>query len=257
MALDINWIGMQTVYTKEVRRYLKVYNQTLFAPVVNSMLFLAVFSLAMGDRITHMGAVTFHEFMASGLIMMAVMQNAFANSSSSFTMGKVMGTLVDFLMPPLSAMELIIGMVGAAVTRGVMVCILVALAVWVFTPLQLIHPFTALFFLISASVMLALLGLITGIIADGFDQMSAVTSYVITPLSFLSGTFYSVNDLPSFWHAVSHYNPFFYLIDGFRYGMSGHADGDITIGIWYSLVINAMLWMTCHVMIKTGYRIKT
>lgn len=253
---SVNWIGLKTIYYKETRRFLKVYNQTLFAPVVTSMLFLAVFALAVGDKITKVANIDFTVFMSSGLIMMTVMQNAFANSSSSFTMGKVLGIIVDYLMPPISPGEIITGMVAACITRGFLVGILVFAAVSFFVPITVEYPLVALFYLIVASTMLALLGILGGILAETFDQMSAITSYIITPLSFLSGTFYSVQNLPTIWYHISHYNPFFYLIDGFRYGMTGYSDGSILVGAIYSITVIIVLWSVNWYLIKRGYRIK-
>lgn len=252
----MNWIGLYTLYLKEVRRFLKVYNQTLFAPMITALLFLAVFSLAIGDRIHQVGDIPFVHFMTAGLIMMSVVQNAFANSSSSLIMGKVLGTLVDYLMPPLNATEIIIGMVGAAITRGVAVGILVGIAIWCIAPYTIAHPLYALLYLILASSMLALLGLLGGVFAETFDQMSAVTSYIITPLAFLSGTFYSVHNLPEFWYNISQYNPFFYMIDGFRFGLTGYADSNISTGIITLVISNIILWFTVQKMLKNGYRIK-
>ncbi|MCD6035121.1 MAG: transport permease protein [Rickettsiales bacterium] len=252
-----NTLGLWTVYTKEVRRFLKVYNQTLVAPMTTALLFLAIFSLAVGGHVDYVGGLSFPVFMASGLMMMSVMQNAFANTSSSFTMGKVLGTMVDYLMPPLSPFEITLGMVAAAVTRGVIVGVLVGCAVRIFVPFSIVHPLVALFFLIGASLMLALLGMLAGIFAETFDQMAAVTSYIVTPLAFLSGTFYSVRNLPDFWYHVSHMNPFFYMLDGFRYGITGYADGSIQIGIAYILIVNLLLWAAVHVLLTKGYRIKT
>lgn len=253
---SINWIGLQTLYLKEVRRFMKVYNQTLFAPMITALLFLAVFSLAIGNRVSDVGDVPFLHFMAAGLIMMSVVQNAFANSSSSLIMGKIMGTLIDYLMPPLSATEMMVGMVGAAITRGIMVGCLVGIAIWCFTPFGIAHPAYALLYILLASTLLALLGIFGGIFAETFDQMSAVTSYIITPLAFLSGTFYSVHNLPTFWYEVSQYNPFFYMIDGFRYGLTGYSDSSVHIGITYLIISTLILWTIVHVMLSKGYRIK-
>jgi ABC-2 type transport system permease protein len=254
---NLNLIGTKSLYLKEVRRFLKVYNQTLIIPVVTSLLFLAVFNLAIGHKVETVGTLPFHEFMISGLIMMAVMQNAFANTSSSFTMGKVMGTIIDYLMPPLSGAEITFAMVFAGVTRGVCVGILVFIAASFFYTVHIFHPLYALFFLIATSMLLSILGLLSGIIAETFDQMAALNSYVIVPMSFLSGTFYSVNNLPPFWHHVSHFNPFFYMIDGFRYGLTGYHDGNLTIGITVMIVANVILWSTAQIMLTKGYRIKS
>lgn len=253
----INWIGLRTIYYKETRRFLKVYNQTLIAPVITSMLFLAVFALAIGGRVHTIAGIDFKLFMAAGLVMMTVMQNAFANSSSSFIMGKVLGTLVDYLMPPISAGEIITGMVASAVTRGVIVGILVFLAIKCFVPITIEYPLIALFYMIIASILMALLGIFSGILAETFDQMAAITSYLITPLSFLSGTFYSVKNLPDFWYQLSHYNPFFYLIDGFRYGLTGYSDGSIQTGIIYILSFIMALSAINLMLITKGYRIKS
>lgn len=253
----INWIGTWTLYKKEVHRFIKVYNQTLFAPVVTALLFLAVFSLAMGHHVEHVNGVPFTQFMASGLIIMTVVQNAFANTSSTLVMGKVMGTIIDYIMPPLSAGETTFAMVMGGVTRGIMVGILVTLAMLPFIPLTIHSIGFAVFYLIISSMLLALLGMFTGIISETFDQMSAVTSYVITPLSFLSGTFYSVHNLPAILQPLSHINPFFYMIDGFRYGMTGYHDGSLMMGITIVSGFTALLWAMVYVMLAKGYRIKS
>lgn len=252
----INFIGTWTLYTKEVHRFIKVYNQTLLAPVVTSLLFLAVFNLALGNHVAQVGEVPFAPFMASGLIIMAVVQNAFANTSSSFTMGKVLGTLIDYLIPPLSAGELIFASALAGITRGLCVGLLVYVSLSLFIPLSLHSFFYTSFHILAASLLLALLGLLAGIISETFDQMAAVTSYVITPLAFLSGTFYSVQHLPPFWQQVSHLNPFFYMIDGFRYGITGHHDSNLTTGILYLTAMIVVVWTLNHVLISKGYRIK-
>jgi len=252
-----NLIGFRTLYIKEVNRFLKVYNQTLLAPMVTSLLFLAVFKLAMGDNVRMIGAVPFERFMAAGLIMMAVVQQAFANTSSSLIMSKVIGTMIDYLMPPLSALEITLAMALGGVTRGIFVGIIVGLAISLFVHIEVRHVALAIYYIFAASLMLALLGIISGIFSESFDQMAAVTSYVITPLAFLSGTFYSVRQLPGFWFTVSRYNPFFYMIDGFRYAMTGYADGSILAGIIVLALVNIVLLGTAYWMLEKGYRIKS
>lgn len=252
----INFIGTWTLYKKEVHRFIKVYNQTLLAPVITSLLFLAVFSLALGPKIDNVGEINFSQFMAAGLIMMSVVQNAFANTSSSFTMGKVLGIIIDYLTPPISAGELIFAMVMAGVTRGLIVGILVLLSLLFFIPLNVHSLGHMIFYILAASLLLSLLGLLAGIIAETFDQMAAVTSYVITPMAFLSGTFYSIDHLPVFWQHLSHLNPFFYMIDGFRYGMTGHHDGNLLAGGAMLIAVISILWLCVYYMIAKGYRIK-
>lgn len=253
----MNWYGTLTLYQKEVWRFLKVYNQTLIAPLITSLLFLAVFDLALSNHVKMINDVPFSQFMASGLIIMVIVQNAFANTSSTLVMGKVMGTIVDYLMPPFSPGALMIALVGGGITRGILVGILTSLCLAVLIPLQIHHWGYVIFYSIAASTLLSLLGVFTGIIAETFDQMSAVTSYIITPLSFLSGTFYSIKDLPPLLYLLCHFNPFFYMIDGFRFGMTGSHDGSITIGIMVLLSSIICLTIAIYWMLKRGYRTKT
>jgi ABC-2 type transport system permease protein len=255
--MSINWFGASTLLKKEIWRFMKVYHQTLFSPVVNIILFLAVFSLSVGNQIKTINGVPFSIFMASGLIMMAAMQNSFANSSSSFVMGKVMGHIVDYLIPPLGAFELLFAFTVGAILRGIGVAIVSFVTISFFVTLPL-HNFAYLFFyLFFGCMFLALLGVLTGVLSESFDHMSAMTSYVITPLTFLSGTFYSTEVLPEFWKVVSHFNPFFYMLDGFRFGITGAHDGNLLTGIIYILIINLILVAILYQMIKRGYGIKS
>jgi ABC-2 type transport system permease protein len=252
----VNGRGLWTLYMKEVRRFLNVFTQTLLAPVITTLLFLAIFTLALGRAVTQVGGVGFATFLAPGLIMMAMVQNAFANTSSSIVISKVQGNIVDLLMPPLSPWELTLGVVGGGVTRGLLVGLAVGLAMWIFVPLGLHDPLFVVYHAVNASLMLALLGMIGGIWAERFDHIAAVTNFVITPFSFLSGTFYSIERLPEGWHAVALFNPFFYMIDGFRYGFIGHADGALAVGLVLVAAVNLGLWLLAHQMIATGYRLK-
>ena len=252
----VNGRGLWTLYEKEVRRFLNVYTQTLLAPMVTTLLFLAIFTLALGRAVPSVGGVSYAEFLAPGLIMMAMMQNAFANTSSSIVIAKVQGNIVDILMPPLSPAELALGIAGGAVTRGLLVGVVVALAMWVFVPIHIHDPLIVLYHGFNASLMLGLLGLIGGIWAEKFDHIAAVTNFVITPLSFLSGTFYSIERLPESWHAVALLNPFFYMIDGFRYGFIGTSDSSVVLGLFVVLGINLALLALTLRMIATGYRLK-
>ena len=252
----VNWRGLWTLYMKEVRRFLNVYTQTLVAPMVTTLLFLAIFTLALGRSTQQIGGVAFASFLAPGLIMMSMIQNAFANTSSTIVIAKVQGNIVDLLMPPLSPAELTMGLTGGGVSRGVLVGVVVGLALWAFVPLGLHAPWAIVYFGINAALMLALLGMIGGIWAEKFDHIAAVTNFVIMPFSFLSGTFYSIERLPEAWQAVALLNPFFYLIDGFRYGFIGHADGSLVVGAVLVLSVNLGLWWLTHRMIASGYRLK-
>ncbi len=252
----INWVGAFNLLKKETLRFLKVYHQTLFSPVVNIILFLAVFSLSVGEKINKIGQVDFAIFVSAGLIMMASMQNSFANSSSSFVMSKVMGHLVDYLIPPLQAFEIIFAFVIGAVIRGFCVAIISFLTISIFVKLPIHNFYLIIFYLFFSCFFLGLMGILCGIIANSFDQMSAVTSYIITPLTFLSGTFYSINSLPEFWKKFAHINPFFQMIDGFRYGITGFSDGNLLFGATYILIANIILLTLIYQMLKKGYRIK-
>jgi len=260
----MNWRGCYTLYLKEVNRFLNVYNQTLIAPLINALLLLSVFKLSIGQRGHEIEGLPFVQFIIPGLIMMTIMQNAFANTSSTITFGKVLGIIIDTLLSPLSPRDITIAMALGGVTRGIASGLVIAVAVYVigyfFDPTMLFeikHFWIMVFYLFFSSLMLSLLGMITGIISDSFDQMSAITSFIITPLSFLSGTFYSVKSLPDIFYQISHFNPFFYMIDGFRYSITGYSDFSISTGIITLLAVNSVLFFAVYKMLKTGYRIKS
>jgi ABC-2 type transport system permease protein len=253
---DLNLIGLWTLYLKEVRRFLKVPGQTLAAPVVTTLMFLLIFSLALGRSGRVIEGLPFLEFLAPGLVMMAVIQNAFANTSASILIGKIQGNIVDILMPPLRPGELMFGIVAGGVTRGLLVAVVVTLAMLPAVGVGLAHPLLVLYYALSGSLMLALLGLLAGIWAERFDQMATVTNFVVTPLSFLSGTFYSIAQLPGPFLVAAYLNPFFYLIDGLRFGFTGHADGPIVIGAVAVAAVNVGLWLLAHALIARGYRLK-
>lgn len=252
----VNWIGLATLIRKEVHRFLKVWIQTVAAPVVTTLLFYAVFALALGGVVRKVGDVPFLLFLAPGLIMMAIAQNAFANSSSSVLVAKVQGNIVDVLMPPISALELTSAYVIGGVVRGAMVGLVTALAIALFIPLHLHSIGFILFHGVAAASLLALLGLIGGIWADKFDHMAVVTNFIVTPLSFLSGTFYSIDSVPPAFRFIAHLNPFFYFIDGFRYGFIGQTDGTLVTGIVVMLGTNLVLGFVAWRMIAKGYKLK-
>lgn len=252
----VNWLGLWTLYAKEVRRFLNVHLQTVGAPVVTSLLFLAVFLLALGRAVETVNGIAFATFLAPGLIMMTMVQNAFANSSSSITIAKVQGNIVDVLMPPLSPGEMVAGFAFGAVTRGMIVGVVTAIAMAFFVDISIHNIWAILYFGISASLMLALLGIAGGVWAEKFDHIAVVTNFVVTPLSFLSGTFYSAESLPEAGQILVHFNPFFYMIDGFRFGFTGISDGTIMTGVVVLAAVNTALWLLCYRMIKSGYKLK-
>jgi len=252
----MNWLGLQTLLEREIRRFMKVSAQTLIAPLITTILYISVFALAMGGRGAPIGGIAYIDFLAPGLIMMGVINNAFQNASSSLIIAKIQGNSVDFLMPPLSALELTIAFIGGAAVRGIIVGLASLIAVAPFADVTPEHWWAVLLFIVSASVIFGAIGLLGGVWADKFDHLAAVTNFVITPLTFLSGTFYSINALPGPIRDAAHWNPVFLLIDGFRYGFIGHADGPILLASVVSVVLAVALSTACWALIKSGWRLK-
>ncbi len=253
----VNWLGLWTLCAREVQRFLKVYTQTIIAPVVTALIFFAIFTLALGRREEVTSGLPFALFLAPGLVMMSMIQNAFANTSSSLMIAKIQGNIVDILMPPLSPVELTIGYVLGGVVRGILVGIVTTAALVPFVGFHVYNVFFLLFHAFATSMVLSLLGTIFGIWAEKFDHIAAVTNFVVMPLAFLSGTFYSIERLPGAWQWLATANPFFYAIDGFRYGMTGHSDGSLGVGIATLTLVNLALLFLCHRMFKTGYKLKS
>ena len=259
-----NRIGLWSLYMKEVRRFLKVQTQTVWAPAITTLLFLVIFSVAMGRAGRVVLGVNFATFVAPGLIMMGMMQNAFANSSFSLLAGKLQGTIIDLLMPPLTEAELLIGIVGAAMTRAIMVgaAVALAMALWPGIDMMAAHPWAIVWFGLMGSLMLSLMGLLTSLWADKFDHAAAVTNFLVAPLSLLSGTFYVIHNLAPAFQAISRANPFFYMISGFRFGFIGESD----IGNTNGAVIGAAIgvgalnlglgWVTYR-LLRSGWKIKS
>ena len=255
----VNWGGLKTLYIKEVRRFFKVQMQTVWAPAITTLLYLAIFTVALGPRRADGdGHPRSRDFIAPGLIVMAMMQNAFANSSFSLLVGKIQGNIVDYLMPPLSTGELIAGLIGAAVTRAFLVgfAVWLAMLLWPGVSVAVRRPELVVWFGLMGALLLSFLGLLTSLWAEKFDHAAAVTNFVVTPLSLLSGTFYSVHQLAPAFQKVSHANPFFYVISGFRAGFLGVSDSPLWVGAIGLLVLNLVLWALCYALLKSGWKIK-
>ena len=259
----VNWLGLWSLYLKEVRRFMKVQTQTIWAPAVTTLLFLVIFTVALGREGREVLGVPFATFVAPGLIVMGMMQNAFANSSFSLLSGKIQGTIIDLLMPPLSEGELMAGIVGAAVTRAVLVGLTVALAMFLWPGVSLAaeHPWAIAWFGLMGAVLLSLMGLMTSIWSEKFDHNAAITNFVIAPLSLLSGTFYVIDDLHGVFQTISHLNPFFYVISGFRYGFLAESDivggGDQIVYAAIGLgIFNLLLALVVYRVLKSGWKIK-
>lgn len=253
----VNWVGLWSLSEREVRRFLAVWTQTLAAPLITAALFLAVFTLALGAMRGDVMGVPFVQFLAPGILMMTVIQNAFANTSSSIMVSKVQGNIIDTLMPPLSPAELVIGYLIGGIARGVLVAFAVALPMALMLGIGVAHPGWALVFVLLGSAFLGALGVLAGIIANKFDHMAAITNFIITPLSFLSGTFYSVQSVPPLMQTILHWNPVFYLIDGVRYGMIGQSDSSPWAGLAVVSLATLAATALCWHWFRTGYRLKS
>ena len=253
----INWVGLRTLYLKEVRRFWKVGAQTVAAPVVTTLLYMMVFVVALKGARPPLHGTPFAEFVAPGLIMMAILQNAFANSSSSLIQAKIMGTATDFLTPPLSPLELTVGFALGAATRGIAVGLVTAVCVLPFAKVGIANLGLILWFGVVASLLMGMVGVMAGLWAGKFDQLSAVQNFIVMPMTFLSGTFYLVDNLPEPFATISRFNPFFYLIDGFRAGFIGHAEGSILIGVAMSATLTMIMGAACWLVFRSGWRLKS
>ena len=260
----INRIGLWSLYIKEVRRFLKVQTQTIWGPAVSTILFLIIFDVALGRGDRTVLGVGFSDFLAPGLIMMAMMQNAFANSSFSLLAGKIQGTIIDLLMPPLSVGELMIGITAAAITRGIMVGGALALAIVLYpgAQLYLAEPWAIVWFGLMGATMLSLFGLLTSIWAEKFDHNAAISTLIVAPLALLSGTFYTIDRLAGAFETISRLNPFFYVISGFRYGFLGQSDiGEGAGALVYAAiglgVFNLALALLVYAVLKSGWKLKS
>jgi ABC-2 type transport system permease protein len=256
---NVNWVGLQTLYMKEVRRFFKVQLQTVWAPAITTLLYLIIFTVALGSVKPQVLGVSFADFIAPGLIIMGMMQNAFANSSFSLLVGKIQGTIVDYLMPPLSNAEVLAALTFAAVTRAFLVgsTIWLAMVLWPGVNVTPAHMWAVLWFGLMGSMMLALIGVMTSIWAEKFDHAAAVSNFVVAPAALLSGTFYSVDKLAPTFQAISHFNPFFYAISGFRYGFIGAADSPVIFGALLLLALNITLGTICYLLLRSGWKLRS
>lgn len=252
----VNWLGLYTLCSRETRRFLAVWTQTLLAPLVTAGLFILIFTLAIGPGRGDVMGVPFMHFLAPGILMMTVIQNSFANVSSSIVISKVQGNIVDTLMPPLSAAELMVGYLFGGILRGTCVAISVSVLLFPVLGLGIAHPLLALLYVVLGGAFLGALGVIAGVFANKFDQMAAITNFIVIPLSFLSGTFYSLESLPPLMQAISHANPVFYLIDGVRFAVLGVSDSAPLLGLAVIMASLAGVIALGWWMFRTGYRLK-
>ena len=253
----VNWIGTWTLYKKEVLRFLVVWIQTIFSPIITSLLFLLVLTLAIGGERGDVLGVSFISFLAPGLIAMQVIQQAFSHSASSFMIKKIDGSIVDLLYAPLSSGEITIAIILSAVSRSMVIAFISIIVFYFVIEITVRDYFILITYTFLSSFILGASGMIAGLWAEKFDHMATVTNFIIVPLSFLSGTFYTIDRLPSFLQTISKANPFFYMIDGFRYAFIDKADSSIFIGLIYLTILSIVLWFVSYILIKKGYKIKS
>jgi len=253
---SVNWVGAFNLYKKETLRFLIVFGQTLFGPIITSILFLLVISLAIGEERANVLGVSYIQFLAPGLIVMQVIQQSFAHSSSSLIMGKMMGTISDIISSPLNSTEVTLAIILASVTRGIIISLISILVFYFAIDLKVYSFGILILYLFLGSFLLGAAGFIAGLHCEKFDHMATITNFFIVPLSFLSGTFYSIEKLPIILQKISLFNPFFHIIDGFRYAVIGNSDGPIFFGFIYLLLLSFLLWIVCFYLYKKGYKIK-
>ena len=251
------YIRFVTLYIKELRRFTKIPGQTILAPAATTLLFMVIFSTAIGNSRNEYILTDFKSFLFPGLIMMTIIQNAFMNNSSSILMSKVQGNIVDLLMPPISNFQIIVSFILVGVTRGLTVAMAAAIFMLPFVQIEIYSFIVVLFFAVISSAILSLIGLLTGIWADKWDQQQGITNFIVLPLTFLSGTFYSISRLPEFWQNFALFNPFFYNIDGLRYAFIGQSDSELLSGGIILLIFNICLFFLCYLMFKEGYKLKS
>ncbi len=253
----VNWIGFKSLWTKECNRFMAVWQQTLLSPLVSSLLFLSVLSLALGNDRGEVLGHSFITFLAPGLIAMSILTQSFSHSVSSLMIGKIQGNIVDMLYAPLNSLEVSMAIILAAITRSFLIAII---SIGVFSQIVELPIYNILFIFIFgflSAFILGSLGFIAGLWAEKFDHTATVTNFIITPLSFLSGVFYSIDKLPNFFQTISYINPFFYMIDGFRYGFLGKSDSSIIVGLIYLIILSIVMWCVAFFLYKRGYKIKS
>jgi len=253
----VNWIGFKSLWIKECNRFITVWQQTLLSPLVSSLLFLSVLSLALGNNKGEVLGHSFISFLAPGLIAMSILTQSFSHSVSSLMIGKIQGNIVDMLYAPLSALEVTMAIILAALTRSFLIALISIGVFSLIVEIPINNIFYIFIFGFLSAFILGSLGFITGLWAEKFDHTATVTNFIITPLSFLSGVFYSIDKLPIFFQTISHLNPFFYMIDGFRYGFLGNSDGSIGVGLIYLILLSFIMWYFAFYLYKKGYKIKS
>ncbi len=253
----INLLGLSTFYYKEVKRFISIPTQTILAPMVNSLLFLSVFHLSIGRLNSRIGELDFIVFLVPGLIMMQLIQNSFSSTSTALVSGKMLGAINDMLTPPLSNFEILIGFIGAGITRGIIISMSNAFAISLFIDIYVYSWTYIIFFIVFSSMLMSTVGIIAGLWSEKWDHIAAISSYAIMPMSFLSGTFYSINQLPQQFQGFAQLNPFFYMVDGFRYAMTGQSDKNVLISVFIISILSIIFIIIAKILLDIGWKIKS
>jgi ABC-2 type transport system permease protein len=253
----MNWRAVQTIFLYEMKRFFRTIGQSLISPVISTVLYFVVFGAAIGSRIEQIDGVAYGAFIVPGLIMLSLLTQSISNASFGIYFPRFSGTIYEFLAAPISAVEMILGFVGAAAAKSLLIAVIILITSWFFVPLEIRHPFWMVTFLLLTAITFSLLGFIIGLWADGFDKLQVIPLLIITPLTFLGGSFYSIKVLPPIWQTISHFNPVVYLVSGFRWSFNEVADVDVRVSIiatlfFLSMCLGAVMWI-----FKTGYRLKT
>jgi ABC-2 type transport system permease protein len=253
----MNWRAVQTIFLYEMKRFFRTIGQSLISPVISTVLYFVVFGAAIGSRIEQIDGVAYGAFIVPGLIMLSLLTQSISNASFGIYFPRFSGTIYEFLAAPISAVEMILGFVGAAAAKSLLIAVIILITSWFFVPLEIRHPFWMVTFLLLTAITFSLLGFIIGLWADGFDKLQVIPLLIITPLTFLGGSFYSIKVLPPIWQTISHFNPVVYLVSGFRWSFNEVADVDVRVSIlatlfFLSICLGAVMWI-----FKTGYRLKT
>ena len=252
----MNWYGCWAFFVKEVRRFYSVAVQTVFAPIVSTLLFLLIFGQVIDTRLDAFSGLSYSQFLIPGLVMMAILQNAFSNSSSSIIQSKMYGNLTFVLVSPISPLELYIAFIGAAVIRGLAVGLGVLLVGWLWFDLAWYSVSWVVLFAVLSAALMGGIGLIAGILSEKYDHLAAFQNFIIMPLTFLSGVFYSIHSLPAMWQTISHFNPFFYMVDGFRYGFYAHSDVSVYLSLGVTLVFLLLVTVINLILLVKGVKIR-
>ena len=253
----MNWRAVQTIFIYEMKRFFRTIGQSLISPVISTVLYFVVFGAAIGSRIEQIDGVAYGAFIVPGLIMLSLLTQSVSNASFGIYFPRFSGTIYEYLAAPISALEMVFGFVGAAAAKSILIALVILVTSWFFVPMEVKHPFWMIAFLLLTAVTFSLMGFIIGLWADGFEKLQIIPLLIITPLTFLGGSFYSINVLPPFWQAVSHLNPVMYLVSGFRWSFNEVADVNVEISIaatigFLALCLGIVMWL-----FKTGYRLKT